>query len=231
MLVGAAVGRGIGVSVVCGASAVTAALSISGFAFGAFAFYGFLPRTIRGLKQMIYKLTDCGGPEVSVFFESPKRIKKTLKIFADIIPESMICLCNDLTKKYERIYRGAPQKILEELVSNPSAEKGEYTMVVCFAGSRVNADCFSETKTPEMEKSYGAVKTPILLKTPVSVKTYGAAKTPILSKTPESVLADYLVENGGTVKEAINNLSGEKNYTKKALYAASLNLRKIFNSQ
>jgi len=72
--------------------------------------------------------------DVSVFFESPKRIIKTLSIFADEAPETELCLCNDLTKRYERIYRGTPQSILDELLANPSAEKGEYTLVANLNG-------------------------------------------------------------------------------------------------
>ena len=31
---------------------------------------------------------------------------------------------------YERVYRGSPQSILEELKKNPSSEKGEYTLII-----------------------------------------------------------------------------------------------------
>ena len=70
-----------------------------------------------------------GNSTVSVFFESPKRIKKTLQILAEETPHADLCLCNDLTKKYERIYRGKPAEVLDNLNKNPSAEKGEYTLV------------------------------------------------------------------------------------------------------
>ena len=40
-----------------------------------------------------------------------------------------LCVCSDLTKKYERIYRGRCDEVLAMLENNPSVEKGEYCMV------------------------------------------------------------------------------------------------------
>jgi len=128
VVVKAAAERGIDVIGVCGASSVITALSISGLCFGSFAFYGFLPKEINEIKRVI-NIARKNSTTTSVFFESPKRIKKALKIFMDETPDAELCLCNDMTKMFERIYRGNPAKILDELNSNPSAEKGEYTLV------------------------------------------------------------------------------------------------------
>ena len=40
-----------------------------------------------------------------------------------------LCVCSDLTKKYERIYRGSCDQVLSILEGNPSVEKGEYCIV------------------------------------------------------------------------------------------------------
>ena len=127
VIVKAAAEREISVVGVCGASSVITALSVCGFSIGTFAFYGFLPRESNEIKKTINTARKSGG--VSVFFESPKRIKKSIEIFAYEAPESALCLCNDLTKMYERIYRGTPKEILAQLQNNPSSEKGEYTLV------------------------------------------------------------------------------------------------------
>ena len=119
--------RGINVTCVCGPSAITASLSICGFCFDSFSFFGFLPRTAKEIKKSIIDARSSPAT-VSVFFESPKRIKKTLEVFTEEVPDADLCLCNDISKMYERIYRGSPQKILEELKNNPQAEKGEYTL-------------------------------------------------------------------------------------------------------
>ena len=129
LIVSAAVKHDIEIVGVCGASSVITALSVCGFGFDTFSFYGFLPKTSGEIKKIISAARKSDIP-AAVFFESPKRIKKTLGIFGEEVPDAALCLCNDLTKMYERIYRGTPKEILEELNENPQAEKGEYTLVV-----------------------------------------------------------------------------------------------------
>ena len=127
ILVKAAAERGIAVVGVCGPSAVITALSVCGFCSGSFAFYGFLPKGVKEIKNAI-EAARKSGVCTSVFFESPKRIIKTMEVFSAETPNSEICLCNDLTKKFERIYRGTPQKIFDEIANDPATEKGEYTL-------------------------------------------------------------------------------------------------------
>jgi 16S rRNA (cytidine1402-2'-O)-methyltransferase len=129
--VAAAVAAGIDAVCVCGASSVAAALSVSGFFFTSYAFYGFFPRDGKGAGEALRRAAG-GDVPVSVFFESPKRIQKTLCAMAgaEELAGAEICLCNDLTKLHERIYRGAPQAVLDEVAGNPSSGKGEYTLVL-----------------------------------------------------------------------------------------------------
>ncbi|MCL2456580.1 MAG: 16S rRNA (cytidine(1402)-2'-O)-methyltransferase [Defluviitaleaceae bacterium] len=109
---------------VCGASAVAAAVSVCGFAVSRFSFVGFLPRGKNAIDVNFFSAT-----EVVVFYESPKRIISVLELLEKKFPDSKICLCNDISKKFERIYRGNAKEILEEIVNHPY-EKGEYTCVV-----------------------------------------------------------------------------------------------------
>jgi len=104
------------------------AVSISGFDVKTFSFAGFFPRESGDIKKLVKKLKN--NPGVYIFYESPKRIIKTFEIFAEHLESAGVCLCNDLTKKFERIYRGTPGKILSELCDNGYAEKGEYTIVL-----------------------------------------------------------------------------------------------------
>ena len=118
---------GIEIVAVSGACAAVAALSVSGFDVSRFGFVGFLPRG----KAAIPLLTDSlFYNETVVFYESPKRIATTLKLIEENLPKALICLCNDISKKFERIYRGTPDEVLFEISQNPSAEKGEYTCVI-----------------------------------------------------------------------------------------------------
>lgn len=129
VIVNSAAEKGIDVVGVCGASSVITALSISGFGFVSYAFYGFFPRESKDIREALRRVKD-GEISTTVFFESPKRIEKLLRLIVEELPDAELCLCNDLTKLYERIYRGTPQSVLAELSSNPSSEKGEYTLII-----------------------------------------------------------------------------------------------------
>jgi len=141
-LVKMAAEAGIEVISICGANAVAAALSVSGFDASQFIFLGFLPRSIKEIEKKI-NVIPYGFSHPLVFYESPLRITKTLAWLAENYPAADICLCNDLTKRYERIYRGIPETVQEELSQNPNAGKGEYTCVI-----RLNA----EEKTEDIEE-------------------------------------------------------------------------------
>ena len=127
LLVSLAHKNGITVTSVCGASSVMAALSVSGFDGASFTFIGFLPKGGEG-KKVLADLIKRGG--TYVFFESPKRILKTIANIHEISDGVNICLCNDLTKKFERIYHGTAMHVLNQLTENENAEKGEYTCVI-----------------------------------------------------------------------------------------------------
>lgn len=131
VLIRAAAENDIPVIGVCGANAVITALSISGFDCGSFSFFGFLPRHESEIREMFLGARK-GDVRVCVYYESPRRIKKTMSILCQASPGADVCLCNDLTKLYEKTYRGKPEEVLSLLEENPDSEKGEYTLVVEF---------------------------------------------------------------------------------------------------
>ena len=125
LLVRAAVEAGIPVEPIPGPSAVVTALSISGFDAREFAFYGFLPREKKPLREKLDTIRR-GGVPVAVLYESPHRVRELVERIAEAWPGCALCVCSDLTKKFERVYRGSPEAVLAELNANPSSEKGEY---------------------------------------------------------------------------------------------------------
>ncbi|MBN4056459.1 MAG: 16S rRNA (cytidine(1402)-2'-O)-methyltransferase [Alkaliphilus sp.] len=111
-----------------GASAVTTALSVSGIKTDEFAFFGFLP----GKKSaLIKKLSEIKENSVRTFvlYESPRRIVKLLEAMNDVLPNTYVCVCNDLTKYYEKSYYGNVPDVILQLKENEKHEKGEYTVV------------------------------------------------------------------------------------------------------
>ena len=129
ILVRKAIDAGIDVVGVSGPCAAVTALSVSGFNCISFSFYGFLPRSKNDIIRVLERTATEYSP-VTVFYESPKRIVSTFEIMAGVIPSYNVCLCNDLTKLHERIYRGRPGEILAELRENEKADRGEYTIVL-----------------------------------------------------------------------------------------------------
>ena len=127
-LVQACIRYGIEVQPVPGCCAAIAAICISGFDAREFAFYGFLPREKKDLREKLKEIA--GGVRVAVIHESPFRITDLTETIADEIPEAELCLCCDLTKVHEKTLRGSPASVLEALRENPKTEKGEYCLVM-----------------------------------------------------------------------------------------------------
>ncbi|MEX2355520.1 MAG: 16S rRNA (cytidine(1402)-2'-O)-methyltransferase [Thermaerobacterales bacterium] len=125
-LIAGVAAAGYPVRPVPGASAVLAALSVSGFAAGGFMFLGFLPRR-RGERAFVLERIQLEDQPV-VLFESPKRMAATLKDLAAVMPERPALLAREMTKRHEA-YQWGTVALLEEQFA-PAAERGEFTMVI-----------------------------------------------------------------------------------------------------
>ena len=55
---------------------------------------------------------------------------KTLEKIDEVLNNPYICLCNDLTKKFERKYYGYTKDVIKELEDNENHELGEYVIIV-----------------------------------------------------------------------------------------------------
>ncbi len=109
---------------ISGASALTSALSISGFPTDKFIFLGFPPHK-KGRKKYFHEVAD--AKHTVVFYESCHRIKKALKELSEILDKSVkICICRELTKKFETTYRGT----IDEILNMEIKEKGEFVIVI-----------------------------------------------------------------------------------------------------
>lgn len=128
VLVAKAYDAGITVTGVPGACACATAMSVSGFD-GGFCFTAFLPRK-RSEAEETVRSFEKSFVNNFVFYESPKRIVETLSTVADIYPDALVCVCNDMTKKFERIYRGNILDVLEDLKTNQKSDLGEYAVVL-----------------------------------------------------------------------------------------------------
>ena len=129
-LVVAAVAAGFAVSPVPGASAVIAALAASGLPAREFTFLGFLPRRATERRRLFSSLA--GEPRTIVAFESPHRIRQTLKYMLAVWGDRRIAVCRELTKLHEEVFRGR----LSEAIERFAEPRGEFTLVVEGASGR-----------------------------------------------------------------------------------------------
>ncbi len=128
-LVDEAWAAGVRVEPVPGPSAVTAALSASGFDARRFAFFGFLPRETKAVEAALAEIAAF-GPGCAVLYESPHRVVRLMEAVARVMPEVRAAAMCDLTKKFEWIARGKSGEVLDALRVNPNVEKGEYCVVL-----------------------------------------------------------------------------------------------------
>ena len=120
--------KGIEVIGLTGASALTTALSISGIETYEFAFYGFLPRKKSELDLALKRVLK-NPVKTFVFYESPKRILNLVENIKFHMPNSILCVCKELTKLHEKTFYGNVDDVLEQLNKHDEVEKGEYVIV------------------------------------------------------------------------------------------------------
>ena len=124
-LVNQAVKENIEVVSIPGATALIAALSLSGFPTDSFVFEGFLPNK-KGRQKNLKQLAD--EERTIVLYESTYRIVKLIDELALLMPERSIVICREITKKFEEVIRGTARSIQTEL--NEHTLKGEFVVVI-----------------------------------------------------------------------------------------------------
>ena len=105
-----------------GASAVTTAVSISGFS-ERFYFYGFFPEKNKIINEDLSQISILNSS--IVFFISPKKFNKSIKYLKKFFAGRKILICREMTKYYEEFIRND----VDELVEIKDL-KGELTIVI-----------------------------------------------------------------------------------------------------
>ena len=106
-----------------GPSAVSSAVSISGFSEKYF-FYGFFPEKNKKLKEDFEKIANLDG--CIVFFISPRKFNKSVKDIKRYFGDRKILVCREMTKFYEEFIRTSVDS-LEPFEKDP---KGELTIII-----------------------------------------------------------------------------------------------------
>ena len=129
----------INIESIPGPSSVISGLITSGFKSNKFIFEGFLPKKSSELKAL---LSRCNyETKTIVFFESPYRIKKTLKAMRDVLGNNRrISIAREMTKMHETILRGTIEEMNHIAETDLNLCKGE--IVIVLAGSDKKNDDF-----------------------------------------------------------------------------------------
>ena len=110
--------------VIPGATAVIAAIAVSGLPSRRFHYLGFLPRQSGPRRRALAAAAASG--DTLVVYESPHRVRATIEDALAALGERRVAVCRELTKMYEEIWRGALSGALEHFTE----PRGEFTLVI-----------------------------------------------------------------------------------------------------
>jgi 16S rRNA (cytidine1402-2'-O)-methyltransferase len=126
ILVREALSRGIHVAPIPGASALIAALSVSGLPMDSFIFLGFLPSKSMRRRQLLTSLRE--EERTLIFYESPHRLLSSLNDIAAVLDDREVVVSREMTKIHEEFLRGSARMVADGMENG--AVKGEVTLIV-----------------------------------------------------------------------------------------------------
>ena len=135
----------IGIMPVPGASAVSAAISISGFS-EKFFFCGFFPEKKKEIEEILTQLSDLNSS--IVFFISPKKLNKIILTIKHYFYGRKILICREMSKFYEEFIRLE----IDELEPFDKDLKGELTIVISEKNEKKTSQELSESDKRMIKK-------------------------------------------------------------------------------
>ncbi|RLA59283.1 MAG: rRNA (cytidine-2'-O-)-methyltransferase, partial [Epsilonproteobacteria bacterium] len=98
----------------------------SGFEEGKFLFYAFLPH--KGKERNKALAEAISSSYNTVLYESPHRLEKLLSEICEIDKKIELFLAKELSKKYQRYYRGTVEEIIE--IFKELTIRGEWVVII-----------------------------------------------------------------------------------------------------
>lgn len=126
VLIKRVIDEGISLTPIPGASALIAALSVSGLPVKEFVFLGFLPSKSSERQKKLLELAL--EPKTMIFYEAPHRIIETISDILMILGNRKAAIAREITKLHEEILRGSLSDLLEALKNRNIA--GEFVIVL-----------------------------------------------------------------------------------------------------
>jgi 16S rRNA (cytidine1402-2'-O)-methyltransferase len=126
-LVAACHSRGVRVTATPGPAAPLMALTISGLPTDRFTFQGFVPQKQTAARAQITESANL--PMTQIWFETPRRLAKTLALMAEIYGERNAAITRELTKLHETVEQQTLGALAQKFADiNPP--KGELVLLV-----------------------------------------------------------------------------------------------------
>ncbi|MGM9532019.1 16S rRNA (cytidine(1402)-2'-O)-methyltransferase [Intestinibacter sp.] len=125
-LIKQAIEHNIEIDVLPGATAFAVALVGSGLDTHKFVFEGFLDRDKKIRRKRLEELKE--EDRTMIFYESPHRLKDTLKDMLKILGNRKIAVNRELTKKYQEVIREDIETVLK--IYEEKEIKGEFVLIV-----------------------------------------------------------------------------------------------------
>lgn len=126
LLVRSVLQAGLPLTAIPGPTALIPALVLSGLPVHSFTFRGFPPRKSAARRR--FMALDAHSPHTLIFYESPYRLAAFLEDALDVFGDRRAAVANDLTKKFETVYRGHIGELIERFKTEPV--RGEYVVVI-----------------------------------------------------------------------------------------------------
>ncbi|GAA0225310.1 16S rRNA (cytidine(1402)-2'-O)-methyltransferase [Metaclostridioides mangenotii] len=142
-----AIANNIEVEVLPGATAFVTALVGSGMDTGKFVFEGFLDRDKKIRRKRLEEIKE--EDRTIILYESPHRLKETLKDILKILGNRNICVNREISKKYQEILRNNVESTLD-IFNDRDEVKGEFVLILeGFTGEKTKTDDYSSLNDRE----------------------------------------------------------------------------------
>lgn len=125
MLIRYCIDQGIAYDVLPGANAVLTAFVASGFVETKMLFFGFLPHKGNDRSAALQEALFNGY--TTILYEAPTRLEKLLGEIAIAAPIRQVFLAKELTKRYQRFYRGTASELIGQM---DKEIRGEWVAVI-----------------------------------------------------------------------------------------------------
>ena len=122
------ISNNIKVTTVPGPSSIISSLQLSGLPISEFAFFGFVPKSKKKMEDLVKNISK--EKRTCVFFVSNNKLIIFLDCLENIMGNSSISICKELTKVNEFVFRGNPGSVKNKILEDKENIKGEFVAVI-----------------------------------------------------------------------------------------------------